>query len=194
MKQRKRHIIVLGLVISIVTLLVGRSITWRMWDYLQALEKQVREQKAILAQAEEEITQNAAFVNKWNQIKGFQEEPVEDRKNNFSAYLNSLEALVFANIGPATSQPIEDREAFQILSYKVTFSANLEELVDFLIELDQSERLVQIDQLRITSKGLGTPRGSYSMTLPSSADLEVVFTVSIPAAQSPSVPLEEEIL
>ena len=55
MKQPKRHIIVVLLVCGLAALLVGRAITWRMWEYLNELHQQIEKDQILLAQGEEEI-------------------------------------------------------------------------------------------------------------------------------------------
>jgi len=87
----------------------------------------------------------------------------------------------------------EDKEEFQELSYKLTFSADLEELVDFLEKLDSSDRLLRLDRLEITPKWKSTYGGGiYEMRIPSSKDLLVKVTVSTPAAQPPTAPVDTE--
>jgi len=64
MKRPKRHIIVVLLVCGLAALLVGRTITWRMWEYLNKLNQQIKKDQILLGQAEEEIKENAEYVEK----------------------------------------------------------------------------------------------------------------------------------
>jgi len=184
MKRPKRHIIVVLLVCGLAALLVGRTITWRMWEYLDKLNQQIKKDQILLGQAEEEIKENAEYVEKWANISGFQEVEVEESQRKFSAYLQSL--IEFADLSPPTRRPMEGHELFQELSYKLTFSADLEDLVEFLAKLDASERLLLLGRVEITNKWKSSFGGLYEMRVPSSKDLLVTVTFSIPAAPAPS--------
>jgi len=184
MKQPKRHIIVVLFICALAALLVGRTVTWRMWEYLNKLSRQIEEAQVLLIQAKEEIKDNAEYIDKWDNVSGFQKVAVEESQRKFSAYLQSL--IEFADLSPPTRRPMEGHELFQELSYKLTFSADLEDLVEFLSKLDASERLLLLGRLEITNKWKSSYGGLYEMRVPSSKDLLAKVTFSIPAAPEPT--------
>ncbi|MCK4627636.1 MAG: hypothetical protein KAT56_01460 [Sedimentisphaerales bacterium] len=175
---------------ALAALVVGRTVTWRMWEYLNKLNQQIEKDQVLLAQAKEEIKENAEYLDKWDNISGFQEVAVEESQRKFSAYLQSL--IEFADLSPSIRRPMEGHDLFQELGYTLTFSADLEDLVEFLAKLDASERLLLLDRLEITNKWKSSFGGLYEMRVPSSKDLLVKVTFSIPAAPEPSETVIED--
>ena len=199
MKRRKREITLMVFAAFIVAFFLGRAIFSRMTAYMSKLDADIDHQKTLLATANMEIKKNAEFVKKWNEIKSFMQEPVEERKNIFTAYLQSLEAqrdFDFDDLSLSEGAVMQDHEEFQTLSYKLTFSADLDDLVEFLDRLDLSEKLLRVERLEIFIKRkISSYATRYETSLPSTKNLFVTVTVSIPAGHSwDEIEPEEEML
>ena len=183
MKERQKHIVLFVFFICVVVVLLGRMVSVWMLNYLKNLDNQIAQQQVVLSEATGVIKDNEEYINKWQEIRGFQDEPVEDRQTQFSAYLEGLEEqreFVFSQVTPS-ERPMEGNAKFREFSYQLTFWANLEDLVEFLAQLDQSERLVRIDNLEISHRKV-VYRDRYTAFLPGARDLLVKVTATIPAA------------
>lgn len=195
MKTRKRKIILI-LIGIVVLLLTGRWIYIKMTDYLDGLDTQIAEVQTNLSLARKELDDNSEFVEKWNRISSFKNAPMDERGTKLTAYLDSLAAdlnIVYQNLSAPSSRPFKDNQEFQMLRYKLVFPADLKDLVEFLHRLDSSDRLIRIDRLQINRRKTSYSN-YYETPLPSTKDLTVEITISIPTAvpkteSSPETPL-----
>lgn len=199
MKKRRKHITVLILLLLLASSASGYRVARHMQRHLQYLDEQITEKDQQLAAAAAERSRNQIYLEKWRQISVFQQESPAERQTTFTAYLQSLQTksnIRFELQGEPRARPMEENGEFEILSFILRFPANLENLVDFLHELDASGRLLRVESLKISRR----PRPAYSehfmSDLPGTIhrSLQVEMTVAIPAAvaQSPSVIGEPE--
>jgi hypothetical protein len=169
--------------IAILILLLGHiTVNW-MITYLHSLERRVEQAKLALKTIDDEYTINTKYKDKWKEISGFQNEALEDRQTQFTAYLQKLEAdrdFDFGQMIPS-ERPLKETKDFQELSYKLIFSANLKDMAMFLARLDESDKLLRIDSLYVSCRII-PQYDLYRMPLLSTADLQVELTVTIPAA------------
>jgi len=185
--SRRTTILVLG--ILLVALFLAQRMAEKMQSYLGKLDDEISAQEDLLAAATLEIDSSKGFLAKWNAIRGFQDEPVEERQNKFTAYLQSLETeriFYFSSLGSASGRPLESNPDFQVLSYDLSFYADIADLVEFIAQLDDSDKLVRLEKLRISHRK--EPQTRYETAFPRTltqprGDLWVEMTVSIPAAQ-----------
>jgi len=186
MKQRHKYIIVIFLSAILILLLGHMTADWMM-EYLRSLAERIDEAQVKLKTIDDEYAINTKYKDKWQEISGFQNEPLEDRQTQFTAYLQKLEADRDFDFGQMTpsERPLKETAEFQELSYKLVFSANLKDLAMFLARLDESDKLLRIDNLNISCKAV-PHYDRYRMPLLSTADLEIGLTVTIPAALRPA--------
>jgi hypothetical protein len=182
MKKRRRYIVAIVLLAILILLLGHMTVGW-MRTYLYSLERRIEQSKLALKTIDDECNINTKYKNKWKEISGFQNEALEDRQTQFTAYLQKLEADRDFDFGQMTpsERPLKETKEFQELSYKLVFSANLKDLAMFLARLDESDKLLRIDSLNISCKII-PQYDRYRMPLLSTADLQVELTVTIPAA------------
>ncbi len=197
MRMRRRHILLLALVGLTAAVLLGREAGLRMVRYLDGLEAQIAKCQDELHLLEVEVESGQAVVTNWERIRIFADEPVVERQTNFSAYLQSLQAERSFNymiMGPPVGRPLEGQPDYQILKYELSFYADLEDLVEFLARLDTSERLLQIERMKINLrqeyKSYLDDIGPITLRTPA-GNLSVVMAVSIPAAATQDAELPE---
>lgn len=188
-KQRK-HLVIVLIVFGCVVLLFGRLLAGQMRNYLQSLTDQLEQLRSDHNDANLQIAQNAEYVLRWVQIKGFQAEPIEQRQNDFTAYLLGLASerdFSFGDLGDPVGRLLAEDGRFQILRYQLSFYCDLEDLVEFLARLDSSQELLRVEFLRVSPRKTAYPV-RYDLLLPGSrrGDLSVDMTVAIPAAASPA--------
>lgn len=175
--KRKQILIVF---ISAAVLILGWRIGLLMQQKLMRLDDHIAMLKDEIQEDLEGYERNKIYLDKWEAVSGFQNEMVEKRDMHFTEYLQRLEMdrdFFFASLGSPTNKPFETNEQFQQLSYDLNFNSDLEDLVEFLDDLDRSTQLLRIDRLHITKKNTGFGFGRLL------TDLSVEMTVSIPAAQ-----------
>jgi len=187
-EQRKQILI---LFISAAVLILGWRISLRMQEKLFQLDEDIAVLEHERTEALEGYQRNKIYLEKWEAVSGFQDEMVEKRDTQFTEYLQRLEMdrdFFFASLGSPTEKPFETNEQFQQLSYDLNFDSDLEDLVEFLDDLDRSTQLLRIGRLHITKKN---PGFGFARFL---TDLSVEMTVSIPAAQqTPETDYREEL-
>jgi len=182
MKQRHKYIIAIVLFVILILLLGYMTADWMM-TYLRSLGDRIERSKVALKTIDDEYVINTKYKEKWKEISGFQDEALEDRQTQFTAYLQKLEAdrdFDFGQMIPS-ERPLKETKDFQELSYKLIFSANLKDMAMFLARLDESDKLLRIDNLNISCRII-PQYDRYRMPLLSPADLQVELTVTIPAA------------
>ncbi len=190
MNWKKRHILISTVILAAMILLLGRQIAVRMQNRIGDLDQQIQTHETRLEAAKREIDQKKDYVEKWNAVSGFLDEAVIDRQNKFTAYLNKLETerkFYFNSLSSPAGRPLEENSNFQSLRYDVSFYADLPDLVEFLVQLDQSPELLRVEKLKVSRRKDLAAR--LDSTLPSlmpfsSGDLSVEMTISIPAAQA----------
>jgi hypothetical protein len=177
------------LAVFVLTVLLGRLVVVKMRNYLKELDNQKFALNQQLLQTTSEMNANKEYLEKWNQISGFLEEPLEERQSKFTAYLLSLQAernFIFTSMSPPTERQLEDNSEFQMLSYIIKFDADLEDLVEFLGQLSYSKRLFRIEKLDIQrNKGYTRFSDMYEPTMPT-GNLGVTMEILIPAAKPPA--------
>lgn len=185
-------------ILALGIFLFGRVLAMRMRNYLHELDTQIAQLELQRNQAYEELKTNNAYVEQWDGISNFLNEPVDVRRANFIAYLQQLEKqseILITSQGPFSARRMDENPDFQILSYKLSFSCNLKGLVEFLACLDEEDkRLLRIENLKIIPRQrpvYATPP-RYSQDLPGARPLSVEMTVSIPAASPLSDTSENE--
>jgi hypothetical protein len=170
-------------------LLASRQVAVKMMGYLQSLDTKIVERRAQLELAQTEANNNKDYIRKWDWVRGFRQEPVEDLQNKFTAYLQTLETerkFHFSSLGSPSGRPIEGNPEFQVLGYNVTFSANLDDIVEFASQLDNSERLLKIERMKLTRRAdyQTSHEGALSTFFSwSPGDLSVEMTVAVPAGK-----------
>ncbi|MBN1844063.1 MAG: hypothetical protein JW810_00140 [Sedimentisphaerales bacterium] len=187
MNPSKRNITILGLLLCVAAVLLGQQISRRMQNKLDELDRSIASRRADLNQANREIQDHTRFVTQWNSIKGFLDEPVEERQRQFSAYLQKLEidsGVLITSQSPFNARPMENNPRFQILSCTLNLSCDLKSLVDFLALLDQEDQwLLRIENLTVKARDRGAyAPGRFATDLPAPTDITVDMVVSIPAA------------
>jgi len=198
MTRRKRYITILVLIVCAGALLIGYQLALQMRRYLIKQDDAISARNTRLVDATREIETNEPYVEKWDRIKGFQDELVEERQNDFTAYLQSLATqsnIVYEILDPLSGQPMDEAPQFQVLKFKLKFSTDLEQLVQFLAQLDSSERLLRVENPRITSK----QRSGYGsigrfLTQRQHTVLTVTVTVAIPAAPALVEAVQRDVL
>ena len=189
-KANKRKKILI-LFISAAVLILGWRIGLLMQQKLVRLDDHIANLKDEIREDLEEYERNKIYLDKWEAVSGFQNEMVEKQDTHFTEYLQRLEMdrdFFFASLGSPTDKQFESNEQFQQLSYDLNFNSDLEDLVEFLDDLDRSTQLLRIDRLHITKKNIGFGFGRLL------TDLSVEMTVSIPAAQmTPETDYREEL-
>ncbi len=183
MKTQKRKIIIIFICLG-GGLLLARFIYLKMNRHLTDLDSQIAKLDTDLQLARNEIEHNQDFVDKWAKISSFQDEQTDERGTKLTAYLDSLVAeldIVYQEISAPNAQQLKENQEFQILSYKVVFTAYLEDLVELLDRLNTSDRLIRIDQLQITRRKTAYA-GYYETPLPSTKELTVEIIISTPTA------------
>ena len=155
MKRRKRDIAVFVLVIFLMGSLLGRQVVLWMGHHLTELDERIAKQEELLELANKEIQANSAYAVQWEEVSGFLNEPSEERKTNFTEYLQGLAArreFIFTDLGPGDARAIEENPQFQVLEYELSFAVKLDKLVDFMVDLDASEELMSIEKMTVTAK------------------------------------------
>jgi hypothetical protein len=187
MTGQKKAVVLLIVALIAAAFLAGRQVAVKMHRHIQSLDEKIAERQIQLDFAQAEVNNNKDYVRKWDTIRGFRQEPVEDLQNKFTAYLQSLETerrFHYSSLGSASGRPVEAGSEFQVLSYNVSFFANLDDLVEFVGQLDNSDKLLRIERLKITRRAdYQTLRESVVPTFWSPGDLSVEMTVAIPAAK-----------
>ncbi|MBN1765079.1 MAG: hypothetical protein JW860_07470 [Sedimentisphaerales bacterium] len=177
---RKSTLIIL--LILIAGLLAGKTAVQKMLNYMDDLDSQIEQCKFDLQNATTEILNNQEYIKKWNSISDFKNELIEDRQTNFMGYLQGLEAqrdFDFTDLSvPSVGRLMDENNDFQVLSYKLTFPVDLEDLVEFLAQIDSSDTLLHIDRIEITKRKAPLPGRPQ--------DLMVKMTVSTPATAQPA--------
>ncbi|MBN2212062.1 MAG: hypothetical protein JW709_11760 [Sedimentisphaerales bacterium] len=188
MSMRRRHLVIFALLGLTTAVLLGREAGLRMVKYLDRLDEQIKNRQEDLRVLEIEVESQQTVVENWERIRIFADEPVVERQTNFSAYLQSLQAernFNYMVMGPPVGRPFEGRTEYQILKYELSFYADLDDLIEFLARLDYSERLLQIERMKINLRQeyKRYPEDITSITsrIPA-GNLSVVIAVSIPAA------------
>ena len=132
MTRRKRYITILIFFVCVGVLLIGYQLALQMKRYLVRQDDAISTRNMRLAEAMHEITTNKPYVEKWDGIKGFQDELVEERQNDFTAYLQSLATrsdIVYEILDPLSAQPMDEASQLQVFKFKLKFSTDLEHLV-----------------------------------------------------------------
>ncbi|MCH9022337.1 MAG: hypothetical protein IID32_06200 [Planctomycetes bacterium] len=176
--QKRKQILILFICAAVM--LLGWRIRLRMQETLFNLDENIAVLEHERTEAQEGYDRNKKYLKMWEAVSGFQDEMVEKRDTQFTEYLQRLEMdrdFFFASLGSPTGKPFESNEDFQQLSYDLNFDCDLEDLVEFLDDLDRSTQLLRIGRLHITKKN---PGFGFARFL---TDLSVEMTVSIPAAQ-----------
>ena len=187
MTNEQKRVIVIAIIAVIAVALAGRVVAARMRRHIGMLQQQIEECEKHLDQAGLEISTNGIYLKKWQDIRGFQDQKAEDRLNEFGAHLQELareSSLISRTQYIPTDQPMADDPAFKILTYKRTFHADIEELVDFLARLDSSYELLCAEKVTISRLAPFTSR--YDMRLPSTktAGMLVEISVATPAGHA----------
>ncbi|MBI9017878.1 MAG: hypothetical protein JEZ07_11530 [Phycisphaerae bacterium] len=177
--QSKKTIILMVFIAIVVSGSLGQWITMKMIDRLKDKDNQIRDEQQELVAIEELKNSNRGYVDKWESISEFKDEPIGERRTKFTSYLQGLgssQGITFEVLSEPTEQPMKEASKYQTLSYNLTFSSDLYSLSEFLSQLDNSERLLRIEKLDITKK----KSSIYSIE----PDLTINLTVSIPAVKT----------
>ena len=194
MNKRKRNITVLVLAIFLVVVLVGRVVAMWMQTYLEELGDRIGDETTAWTARHEEILRNEAYVERWDAIRGFLGEALDTRANNFISHLESLaeeSAVEIEGRTPLSARPIEasqaDGLAYQVKPFQLDISCDVEGLAAFLALLDEEpEHLLRIEHMKVSSneRRFYDIGARYSGDLPSSSNLKVEMTLTIPASSS----------
>jgi hypothetical protein len=199
MKISKRTWILGIFILCLALALAGNLIAKKMQNYLTELDGKVTEKQAELDQMKSAITENEMFVKMWKDISDFQNESPVDRQNKFNAYIqtvlkDSLIPPTYRMLYPPTSAPLEARPNFQILNFRLSFSTQLSELLDFIIRLDQTPQLLRLETMSIKARTKSTQFTKYTVETGFSwNDLTVDMMVSIPAAKPSTDASKQEV-
>ncbi len=184
MQKHNKHMVFLIVVCIAAGLLFGNMIINKIVRQIDNMNSEIQAKKKEQDDIQKWITKNKSYVSKWEKISEFQSQSVADLQTRFASYLQataSKNAFNFDKQSAPTGKSIKDHEEFQLLTYKLTFSAAPGDLAKFLGALDKSDKLLCIDSMDVSSKKDSSP-GYYSMALSSTKDLTVNIDVSIPAA------------
>ena len=202
MTKEKRRLFILVLIGCLIIIFIGRHVVLRMQRHLKSMQAEIEARVEAWSAAEQEIIENEIYLEKWDKIRGFLDQVLEDQQNEFTAYLQRLAPYpdFFTDLGSPDATPMADNPEFQVLRCKLSFSVDLPALVEFLASLDTSERLLRIERLDINRKEVlrptyGYPGRSYEMDLPSSRTevLSVTMTIATPASAAVEPTVVEEL-
>lgn len=163
----------------LIIFLVGRVLALRMHNYLNELDDEIAQLERQRNQTDEELKTNNVYVEQWDSISGFVNEPVDERRANFITYLQQLEQqseILITSQGPFSARRMEENRDFQTLSYKLSFSCDLKGLVEFLALLDEEDkRLLRTDSLKIVprQRSMYPSLSRYGQDLPGARALSV---------------------
>ncbi len=188
MKITSKTWIVVIVLLCLAAVLAGNFIARKMQNYLTNLDSKVAEKSLELDQMKAAIAENEKFVMMWKEISDFQNESPVDRQNKFNAYIqNALtdSTIVYRTLYPPTSARLETGPNFQVLNFKLSFSTQLAELLDFIIRLDQNPQLLRLENLSIKARTRSPQFSKFTAddSSPAWNDLTVDMAVSIPAAK-----------
>ena len=194
MSKRKRKITVLVLVICLVVVFVGRVVATRMHTYLEELDRRIADETQAWNTRHVEIQRNEGSVGRWESIKGFLDEGLDTRANDFISRLESLaqeSQVVIERRQPLSARPIEASQvgglSYQIKPFQLSISCDVEGLAALLALLDEEpEELLRIESMKVSS----SERRPYDVgaryygDLPGGSYLKVEMTIMIPASWS----------
>jgi len=198
MKITSKTWIAVVALLCLAAVLAGNLIARKMRDYLKNLDGKVAEKTLELDQMKAAIAENEKFVAMWKEMSDFQNESPVDRQNKFNAYIQnalSVSKIDYRTVYPPTSARLETGPNFQVLNFKLSFSTQLAELLDFFIRLDQNPQLLRLENLSIKAR-TRSPQFSKFTTDTSSPnwnDLTVDMAVSIPAAKPTTEASKQEV-
>jgi len=199
MKITSKTWIAVVALLCLAAVLAGNFIVRKMRNYLTNLDSTVAEKTMELDQMKAAIAENEKFVMMWKEISDFQNESPIDRQNKFNAYIHNAltdSKIDYRTVYPPTSTRLETSPNFQVLNFKLSFSTQLAELLDFIIRLDQNPQLLRLENLSIKAR-TRSPQFSKFTTDSSSPlwnDLTVDMAVSIPAAKPSTESLKQEVI
>jgi len=188
MGKSKRTITILGLMLCVVAVLVGRQIGRRMQNKLDALDSEISTCQSDKNLANREIQAKTHYVEKLSRIKGLLQKTVEERKLEFDAHLIKLadNSGVVIRQKEYSNLPMKDYTEFRILNCNLKVDCKIGELADFVAKLDQEKDwLLRIESITVKSVDRSSfSTSTYVSELPSTKDIQVDMVVSIPAASS----------
>lgn len=191
--KARRRVFWATVIIAVLVCFAGHRIFLVMRKMLDEAADKVEQLEVELRAATDEMEFNKVYLQKWDAISGFMDQPVTKRQTEFTIYLQGLRKDLdfdFRGLGaPVGTGMVEDSE-FQVLKYELSFESDLSDLVEFLEMLGESPWLLRIERLdvnRLDRRDHVYLGGDYLMTLPSSRAgmLSVGMTVSIPAVLPP---------
>lgn len=191
MRWKGRHITVLVLLGVAAAALVGRQIILRMWGRLEALDAAIAEEQQALDDAQQQMLAEDVYRQRWEAIRGFQDEVVTERQQEFSGYLSQVEkasGVLIRSQGPFSGRPLGETSGSQALSCTLNVSCDLASLASFLGALDEEPGwLLRVESLTVRSQlsgGYGSARYIGELRPTETNDLVVDMTLSIPAAEA----------
>ena len=188
MGKNRRTITILGLMLCVVAVLVGRQIGRRMQNKLDALDSEISTCQSDKDRANREIQVKTHYVEKWDRIKGLLQKTVQERRLNFDAHLIKLadDSGVVIRQKDYSDLPMKDHTEFRILNCNLKVDCKIGELADFIALLDQEKDwLLRIENLIVnTADRSSFGARTFETELPSTKDIQVDMVVSIPTASS----------
>ena len=189
MRWQGRHIAVVLVLGVAAAVLVGREIGLRMWGRLEALDAAIAEETQALEDARQRVQAEDVYRQRWEAIRGFRDEAVTERQQEFSGYLSQVEkasGVLIRSQGPFSGRPLGEASGCQALSCTLNISCDLESLASFLGALDEEPGwLLRVESLSVRSQllgGYGSARYIAELAPTETNDLVVDMTLSIPAA------------
>jgi hypothetical protein len=188
MSKSRRTITILGLVLSVGAILVGREIGRRMQNKLDALDREISTCQAEKDRANREIQMKTHYVGKWGRIKALLQKTVQERQLEFDAYLIKLagDSGVVIRQKDYNDSAMENHLENKTLNCNLKLDCKIGELADFIAMLDQEKDwLLRIENLTVKTadrSSFGT--STFVSELPSTKDIQADMVVSIPAASS----------
>ena len=178
MGKNRRTITILGLMLCVVAVLVGRQIGRRMQNKLDALDSEISTCQSDKDRANREIQVKTHYVEKWDRIKGLLQKTVQERRLNFDAHLIKL--------ADDSGVVIRQKDYSDLPMKDLKVDCKIGELADFIALLDQEKDwLLRIENLIVnTADRSSFGARTFETELPSTKDIQVDMVVSIPTASS----------